>query len=163
MLKLRKNKKGFTLVELIVVIAIMAVLAGTIAGVTVSQLNKQTDKSNQSQAKGIADFVSTYVIENDFIKDEKFDATKLSAFNTALTSQYSSVTTGSVSSAKASFSVVVTGTTIYVLYNGKQANASGDVYFEINNEGIINGPTSTEVTSLNLTALTAPTSDTETT
>ncbi|MDD7092112.1 MAG: prepilin-type N-terminal cleavage/methylation domain-containing protein, partial [Christensenellaceae bacterium] len=27
MLKLRKNKKGFTLVELIVVIAIMAVLA----------------------------------------------------------------------------------------------------------------------------------------
>lgn len=36
-----KNKKGLTLVELIVVIAIMAVLAGTIAGVTVSQLDKQ--------------------------------------------------------------------------------------------------------------------------
>ena len=32
MLKLRKNKKGFTLVELIVVIAIMAVLAGKVAG-----------------------------------------------------------------------------------------------------------------------------------
>ena len=157
MLKLRKNKKGFTLVELIVVIAIMAVLAGTVAGVTVSQLNKQTDKSNQSQAKGIADFVSTYVIENDFIKDEKFDATKLTAFNTDLTSQYSSdVTTGSVSSAKASFSVVVTETTIYVLYNGKQANAAGDVHYEINNEGIIKGPLSGEVTSLNLTALTAP-------
>ena len=58
MLKLRKNKKGFTLVELIVVIAIMAVLAGTVAGVTVSQLNKNTDKANLSQAKGIADFVA---------------------------------------------------------------------------------------------------------
>ena len=58
MLKLRKNKKGFTLVELIVVIAIMAVLAGVVAGVTVSQLNKNTDKTNLSQAKGIADFVA---------------------------------------------------------------------------------------------------------
>lgn len=156
MLKLRKNKKGFTLVELIVVIAIMAVLAGTVAGVTVSQLNKQTDKSNQSQAKGIADFVSTYVIENDFIKDEKFDATKLTAFNADLTKQYSNVQTGSINTGKATFSVVVTETKIYVLYNGKQSGTNGDIYYEVDTEGVITTKNNEEVSTKSLTALTAP-------
>ena len=67
MLKLRKNKKGFTLVELIVVIAIMAVLAGVVAGVTVSQLNKQTDKTGATQANTVATFIS----ENALISDEE--------------------------------------------------------------------------------------------
>ena len=64
MLKLRNNKKGFTLVELIVVIAIMAVLAGTVAGVTVSQLNKNTDKTNLTQANKIATSISGLILES---------------------------------------------------------------------------------------------------
>ena len=65
MLKLRKNKKGFTLVELIVVIAIMAVLAGVVAGVTVSQLNKQTDKTGATQANTVATFISETALTGD--------------------------------------------------------------------------------------------------
>ena len=70
MLKLRKNKKGFTLVELIVVIAIMAVLAGTIAGVTVSQLNKQTNNTAKSEAQTLASDLHNFMIDYRLPKND---------------------------------------------------------------------------------------------
>ncbi len=65
MLKLRKNKKGFTLVELIVVIAIMAILAGTIAGVTVSQLNKSKNDTAASDIKNLLNEFETFLASYD--------------------------------------------------------------------------------------------------
>ena len=79
MLKLRKNKKGFTLVELIVVIAIMAVLAGTVAGVTISQLNKQKNNSALSEVKTLMSDFQTFLLtydKKDEITKSQDDATK---------------------------------------------------------------------------------------
>ena len=74
MLKLRKNKKGFTLVELIVVIAIMAVLAGTVAGVTVSQLNKNTDKTAYGEIATLATALDAYLSGEEDVDANNFQA-----------------------------------------------------------------------------------------
>ena len=160
MLKLRKNKKGFTLVELIVVIAIMAVLAGVVAGVTVSQLNKNTDKTNLSQAKGIADFVAGEIadITNDsvYTADGELDATKIKS---AILTQYASVnfkktttTTGTppvstttiddAPASKGQFAVNVNKgdddkvTSVDILYKNKTGD--GDIKgYTVSSEGVI--------------------------
>ena len=133
MLKLRKNKKGFTLVELIVVIAIMAVLAGTVAGVTVSQLNKQTDKTNETQAKGIADYIAGEIMNSSDIYGTggKFDATKIKKL---IIDQYGSVNftmsgsgadaTIANAPAKGEFAVAVADSSIEILYQQKQSGNS---------------------------------------
>ena len=157
MLKLRKNKKGFTLVELIVVIAIMAVLAGVVAGVTVSQLNKQTDKTGQSQANTVAQFLSqcaltgegeitTESVGGDNVTTTTFVQAKLTEL---LTKQYQSASikvdgTGGRGNVKVSIVPEdATGTdathkgSIKIYYQGKQSGTTGDVTYYVAVDGTI--------------------------
>ena len=141
MLKLRKNKKGFTLVELIVVIAIMAVLAGTIAGVTVSQLNKQTDNANITQAKKVADQIASLIIGNDIILNEAGNGFVIAETSEALTAdnlkenfikaEFPGLIKGT---GKGEISLSVSGTEIQVIYTPK---GSKGVTYKINSEGIV--------------------------
>ena len=148
MLKLRKNKKGFTLVELIVVIAIMAVLAGTVAGVTVSQLNKNTDKANGSQAKTIADFISSQLIEGTIEASDSFTIGDIEApadntdeddytLGNRLFNQFGNKVANEPEKGGA-IGVSYENNTFTVSYVGKQGNEKGDATYTINAEGIVN-------------------------
>ena len=157
MLKLRKNKKGFTLVELIVVIAIMAVLAGVVAGVTVSQLNKQTDKTGQSQANTIAQFLSqcaltgegeitTESVGDDNVTTTIFVQAKLTEL---LTKQYQSASItvdGTGGRGKVKVSIVETGDNagkIEIYYQGKQSGTKGDITYYVAVDGTVTKVTPT--------------------
>ena len=136
MLKLRKNKKGFTLVELIVVIAIMAVLAGTIAGVTVSQLNKNTDKTAYGEIATLATALDAYLSGEDV--DETNFKTKVTAWITEYNTEHNNalINTGSAApkAGTHSFLVVVSDSANEVTFSftAKSSSSKNSRTYEYN-------------------------------
>ncbi|MFH5836239.1 type II secretion system protein [Proteiniclasticum sp. C24MP] len=65
MIKLRKKQKGFTLVELLIVIAIIAVLAAVVTPVALSAINDSKATAVLAEIKSVETADLTYYVQNN--------------------------------------------------------------------------------------------------
>ena len=93
-----KNKKGFTLMEMLIVVAIMVVLVAVAVPTFTSQVNnakKAADDANIRAARSVA--ATTYLVNGTAITNNYFDAEKGTISSTKPTKAYGQgVTTNSL-------------------------------------------------------------------
>lgn len=76
MLKKLRNKKGFTLAELLIVVAIIGVLVAISIPIFTSQLEKARRATNQANARAAYAAASAEYLEDDTVKGGTYDVEK---------------------------------------------------------------------------------------
>lgn len=70
---IRKNRKGFTLIELIVVIAILAILAAIAIPAFAGSLNNAKKQAHNANVRTIQSAVELYLVENPSVARDAMD------------------------------------------------------------------------------------------
>lgn len=70
---IRKNRKGFTLIELIVVIAILAILAAIAIPAFSGSLNNAKKQTHNANVRSIQSAVNLYLVENPTLTKANMD------------------------------------------------------------------------------------------
>jgi type IV pilus assembly protein PilA len=65
MKKMKNNKKGFSLIELLIVVAILAILAAISINLFGGVLNKSKDKADKAACSYLQTAIQTYIAESD--------------------------------------------------------------------------------------------------
>lgn len=87
---MKKMNKGFSLVELIIVIAIMAILAGALAPALIKYINKSRISTDISNGQQIASGIQT-ALSNESAYDDAVDYTTAAEYSTFLSGQGASM------------------------------------------------------------------------